>query len=58
MKNKKSKEMCQVACPECGYRMPIFYNQEATSKSVFVLCKGRGCGTFFEVRIENGKQVK
>lgn len=58
MENRQNKEMCRVMCPKCGYWMPVFYDREAASKGVFVPCKGRGCGTFFEVKIENGKQVR
>ena len=58
MKNRKSKGMCRATCPKCGYRMPVFYNREAASEGVFVPCKGRRCGAFFEVKIENGIQVR
>ena len=55
---KKSMGTLRVACPECGYQMPVFYDAQAESRNVFVPCKGRGCGAFFEVKIRNGKQVR
>lgn len=50
--------MLRVTCPECGYKMPVFYDRRAGSHGVFVPCKGRGCGAFFEVKIKNGEQVR
>lgn len=54
----KHKGILRVICPECGYTMPVFYDKQAESQGVFVPCKGRGCKTFFEVKIKNGKQVR
>lgn len=42
----------KVKCPLCGYEMPIWYDKEkASSKGVFVKCKGRNCKKEFEVKI-------
>lgn len=54
--NKKKQKMMQVECPYCGYKMPIFYDEDAESKGIHVTCKGRNCKHVFEVRIEQGKQ--
>lgn len=54
----KRKGLLRVTCPGCGYKMPVFYDRRAESHGVFVPCKGRGCDAFFEVKIENGKQVR
>lgn len=48
----------QVRCPYCGYKMPVYYNGEATCKGVTVTCKGRNCKKEFEIRIEKGQTVK
>lgn len=48
----------QVQCPKCGYRMPLFYTNEAECNGVRVACKGRKCSNIFEVKIKNGKQIK
>lgn len=52
------KEHSQVQCTECGYKMPIFYTKEAKCKGVMISCKGRHCSNVFELKIENGKQIK
>ena len=54
----KREGMLRVTCPRCGYKMPVFYDGRAGSHGVFVPCKGRGCGAFFEIRIKDGGQVR
>lgn len=53
-KEKKKK----VQCPECDYKMPIFYNEKANCEGVFTACKGRNCTAIFEIKIINGEQIK
>lgn len=48
----------QVKCTECGYKMPIFYTEEANCEGVLIPCKGRHCSNVFELKINNGKQIK
>lgn len=48
----------RVVCPYCGYRMPIEYSHDATSKGVFVKCKGAHCKKDFELVIKDGVQYK
>lgn len=43
--------MKQVACPYCGYRMPIRYKPFARCKGIYVRCKGRHCKKEFEIKI-------
>lgn len=57
MKIDKDKLM-QVRCPECGYKMPIFYTDAAECNGVQVACKGRRCSNIFEVKIKHGQQIK
>lgn len=45
------QERNRVECPECGYLMPIEYDESASCHGVFVRCKGRGCGCIFEIII-------
>ena len=52
------KKYTQVVCPECGYRMPLFFTEEAECKGILVACKGRKCSHIFEVIIQNGQQIK
>ena len=42
----------KIECPYCGYRMPIFYNEEAQCRGLTVRCKGRNCKKEFEIKIE------
>lgn len=58
MNESKKSTAKQVVCPKCGYRMPIFFVDGASCKGVVVRCKGRGCSEVFEVKIEEGKQIK
>lgn len=58
MQKTKNKEIVQVVCPACGYRMPIYYEPEAESSGVRVRCKGRNCTEFFEIKIHRGQQIK
>ena len=59
MNNEKEKKIKhRVICPICGYQMPIYYDDQAESKGVTVTCKGRNCRAVFEVKIENGKQIR
>lgn len=48
--NRKSLD--KVACPHCGYKMPIFLGPSAVSYDVWVRCKGRNCGKVFEIKKE------
>lgn len=52
------KSMHQVQCPECGYKMPIFFEDSAECRGVMVACKGRNCHAFFEVKLKDEKQIK
>jgi hypothetical protein len=45
----------QIRCPYCGYRMPIYYDPDASAKGIFVRCKGRDCRKEFEVDIHPDK---
>lgn len=56
--NLEKKRLVQVVCPECGYKMPLFYSREAECKGVQVACKGRKCSCIFEVKIKDGQQIK
>ena len=56
MNEKEQLTMMQVKCPYCGYRMPVFYEDDAMSKDVHIVCKGRNCRKLFEIRITEGKQ--
>lgn len=58
IEDKNNGKLHQVVCPECDYRMPIYYDDESECKGVRVPCKGRHCSHFFEIKIENGKQIK
>lgn len=56
---KNSKEgYTQVRCPECGYKMPIFFDEKAHSEGLRVACKGRNCKHIFEVKIKGGQQIR
>jgi hypothetical protein len=44
---KKNK----IICPYCGYEMPVFYDEGAVSKGVYIRCKGRNCKKIFEIKI-------
>lgn len=44
-----NRSLKKVACPHCGYKMPIFLGPAAVSYDVWVKCKGRSCGKTFEV---------
>lgn len=57
-KIKEKEEMNRVECPECEYKMPVFYDETANCSGVMISCKGRNCHAFFEVKIKNGKQIK
>lgn len=50
--------MKRVECPECNYILPIFFDKSAECSGVMVLCKGRNCHAFFEIKIKNGEQIK
>ena len=58
MNEKEKKLMHRVKCPECGYKMPIYYDDRAISNGVTVTCKGRNCHAVFELKIQNGKQIR
>lgn len=57
-KQGMSVGMAQVECPECGYKMPVFYGSASECSGVAVSCKGRNCHAVFEVKIKKGKQIK
>ncbi len=54
----ESKSKRKVKCPVCGYEMPIFYTKEAQSRGISVSCKGRNCSSIFEIKMNDGKQIK
>lgn len=58
MNEKEKKIMHRVKCPVCGYKMPIYYDNRAISQGVTVTCKGRNCHAVFELKIENGIQIR
>lgn len=41
----------KIICPYCGYEMPVFYDEGAVSKGVYIRCKGRNCKKVFEIKI-------
>ena len=41
----------KIICPYCGYEMPVFFDEWAVSKGVYIRCKGRNCKKIFEIRI-------
>lgn len=45
----------KIACPYCGYLMPIEKDEEARARGIWVRCKGRNCGKEFEIKIESSK---
>lgn len=50
------EKLKKIACPHCGYKMPILYDPKtAEASGVFVRCKGRQCGQLFEVKINKPK---
>ena len=51
-------ERKRVICPYCGYRMPLEYESDASSRGVYVKCKGSHCKRDFEVVIKDGVQHK
>lgn len=44
-----------VVCPKCRAKV-ILYDNTAECRGVFAKCT-RGCGSSFEIIIENGEQV-
>lgn len=42
----------QIVCPYCGYRMPIYYGEKATSDDIWVKCKNKHCKKEFEIKIK------
>lgn len=54
---KDSKELLNIICPLCNYKMPISYSKDSEANCIFVRCKGRTCKQIFEIKIKNGKQV-
>ena len=42
----------KIVCPFCGYRMPIFRGPAAYCRDLWVRCKGRRCGKWFEIKLE------
>lgn len=47
----KYLKLSKVVCPHCGYKMPIFYNENTISKNIYVRCKGKKCKKIFEIKI-------
>lgn len=45
----------QIVCPYCGYKMPVFFNEKAIAKGIFVICKGKNCKKQFEIRLSKDK---
>lgn len=43
--------MEQIKCPKCGYRMPIYKDEDAKSKGLYVTCKNKKCKHKFEIKI-------
>lgn len=54
----EKNKMNRVECPDCNYKMPIFFSDKAECTGVMVSCKGRNCHSVFEVKIKHGKQIK
>lgn len=54
----EKNNMHRVECPDCGYKMPIFFTDKADCNGVMISCKGRNCHSVFEVKIKYGKQIK
>lgn len=54
----EKNKMNLVECPDCNYKMPIFFSDKAECTGVMVSCKGRNCHSIFEVKIKHGKQIK
>lgn len=52
MLHKKRKK---VKCPYCGYKMPLYYDENSICKGVFIICKGRMCKKEFEIKINKVK---
>jgi hypothetical protein len=48
----KIEKRSKIACPECGYKMPIFKGQQAKCKGLFIKCKNPNCKKIFEIKIE------
>jgi len=46
------KDRKKVACPYCGYLMPIERDEHAAAKGLWVKCKARNCGKVFEIKID------
>ena len=46
MKGKK-----RIACPYCGYVMPVFYDEKSRADGIYIKCKGRNCRKIFEIKI-------
>ncbi len=49
------KKRNKIKCPYCGYKMPLYYDENSICKGVFVICKGRMCKKEFEVKIDKVK---
>lgn len=52
---QKTTGLKKVKCPKCGYEMPVFYAIDAECKGIFLKCKGRRCGDFFEIKIKGNR---
>ena len=48
--NVDRKKYTQVQCPACGYRMPLFFTEEAECKGVQVACKGESAPIFLKLK--------
>lgn len=50
--NKEKRQVkSKVACPYCGYEMPVFFDEDARCTGLYIRCKGRGCRKEFEIKI-------
>lgn len=48
----------KVRCPYCGHEQNVQYIPGAVSRGIYMRCKARQCKREFEVRIDNGREVK
>lgn len=49
------KGLTKIRCPVCGYEMPVLRSKNASCEGLFLRCKGRNCGRWFEIKIERSK---
>ena len=51
----EKQNLKKIVCPYCGYEMPVFRSDRAVCYGLFLRCKGRGCGKWFEIKIDWSK---